>query len=85
MNPIIPPVVLVVWEDAAVKDTGPWAANQDHNYEPHIVSQVGFLLAENEHGIVITQAWHAEQVAARDQIPRGMIRSITELAPKRKR
>jgi hypothetical protein len=82
---VIPPCVLVVWEDAAVKDDGPWAANGEHVYKPHIVAQVGFLLAQTEQGIIITQAWHKETVAARDQIPAGMIRSITVLQPAKER
>lgn len=78
-EPALPPCVLVVWEDAAVRDDGPWAPNQDHVYKPHIVAQVGFLLAHTEQGIIITQSWHSDIVAARDQIPAGMIRSITPL------
>jgi hypothetical protein len=29
----------------------------------------------------LTQAWHPDTIAARDQIPLGMIRSITPLQP----
>ena len=80
-----PPIVLVVWEDAKVLDAGPWAENKTHDYQPHLVHQVGFLLSHTEQGVVLTQAWHPELVAARDQIPLGMIRSMTVLGPKRKR
>jgi hypothetical protein len=87
MNP--PPLVLVVWEDAKQIDAGPWAENKDHDYKAHLVHQVGFLLAHTEDGVILTQAWHPELVGARDQVPIGMIRSITPLqpmsAPKRKR
>lgn len=83
-----PPVVAVVWEDARVMDSGPWAENKDHDYRAHLVHQVGFLLSATDEGIVITQAWHPELVAARDQIPKAMIRSMTVLEaakPPRKR
>lgn len=77
-----PPVVMVEWEDAKVLDSGPWAeTDQEHTYKKHIVHQVGFLLAHTEDGLILTQSWHPELVAARDQIPLGMVRSITPLAP----
>lgn len=76
-----PPVVCVCWEDAKVKDSGPWAENRDHTYEKHLVFQVGFLLSDTDDGLILTQGWHPELVAARDQIPRGMVRSITYLEP----
>jgi hypothetical protein len=79
MNP--PPVVLVVWEDAKQIDSGPWAENKDHVYQKHLVHQVGFLLAHTEEGVILTQAWHPDLVGARDQIPLGMIRSITPQQP----
>jgi hypothetical protein len=76
-----PPIVLVCWEDALVKDSGPWAENKDHTYKPHLVHQVGFLLAHTDEGVILSQAWHPESVAARDQIPLGMLRSMTVLQP----
>lgn len=78
----------MVWEDAAVRDDGPWTENTDHTYKHHIVHQVGFLLAQTDDGIIMSHAWHPDTVAARDQIPRGMIRSMTVLTaakPPRKR
>lgn len=77
----MPPLVMIVWEDAAVIDAGPWAVNEDKPYKPHLVHQVGFLLKHTDEGVQLTQAWHPETVAARDQIPKGMIRSITVLQP----
>jgi len=77
----IPPLVLIVWEDAKVIDDGAWAENKDHDYKPHIFHQVGFLLSHTEQGVIVTQAWHPESVAARDQIPLQMIRSMQVLQP----
>lgn len=76
-----PTVVAIVWEDAKVMDVGPWVENKDHTYQKHLVHQVGFLLSHTEEGVVLTQAWHPESVAARDQIPLAMIRSMTVLQP----
>ena len=76
-----PPVVAIVWEDAKQIDGGPWAENAKHDYQSHLVHQVGFLLAHTDQGVILTQAWHPDLVAARDQIPLGMIRSMTVLEP----
>lgn len=80
-EPEPPPIVAVTWEDAAVIDAGPWVPNEAKAYKPHIVLQVGFLLSCTDEGVILSQAWHPESVAARDQIPRGMIRSMTVLQP----
>ena len=77
-----PPLVLVEWEDAKVLDDGgPWAVNAPTDYRPHLVQQVGFLMLDAPEGIHLTPAWHPELIAARDQIPRAMIRRIVPLAP----
>jgi hypothetical protein len=83
----MPPIVLVIWEDAKVIDDGAWAENKNHDYKPHLVHQVGFLLKHTEEGVLLTQGWHPELVAARDQIPLGMIRSMTvlQVAPEPKK
>jgi hypothetical protein len=81
----MPPLVLCVWEDAKVIDGGAWAENKDHTYKPHLVHQVGFLLSHTDEGVILTQAWHPETVAARDQIPLGMLRSMTVLQPSKGR
>ncbi len=83
-----PPLVLVVWEDAKVLDAGPWAENKEHAYKPHHVYQTGFLLHHDDNGVILTQAWHPDIVAARDQIPIGMIRRMVvlqEAKPPRRR
>lgn len=79
-----PPLVLIVWEDAAVMDSGPWASNEATTYTPRLFEQVGFLLCDEPAGVILTHAWSAETVAAREQIPRGMIRSMTVLKAQRK-
>jgi len=79
LPPAAPPLVLVQWEDATLKDDGPWADNKDHTYEPKLFISVGFLLFEGKEGVILTSAWSPDTVAARDQIPRGMVRKITRL------
>jgi len=74
-----PPIVLVVWQDANVIDASPWADNVPVEFKPHIVQQVGYLMQQSDEGVILTQAWHPEIIAARDQIPAGMIRSVTFL------
>ena len=76
-----PPLVLVVWEDARTLDGGPWVLNEPREYKPHLVTQVGFLLSHTEQGIIMSQAWRPEFLAAPYQIPLGMVRSMTLLEP----
>lgn len=80
MNP--PPVVCVVWEDAkAFAEAGAWVENKPREYKPHLFCTVGFLTLDEEQGVHITGSWHADIISPPDQIPRGMIRSITYLQP----
>lgn len=79
-----PPMVCVTWEDASQMDSTVWVENSGkHEYTPHIHCQVGFLLRSTRRGIVIVSTWSQELVSQRDSIPRGMIRSIEYLEPKR--
>jgi hypothetical protein len=76
-----PPMVAGLWEDARVVADGTWVENKQRPYIPHLVHQVGFILLDEPAGIHMVSAWHPELTAAPDQIPRGMIRSITPLGP----
>lgn len=78
----VPPMVLVIWEDAKVIDSGEtWVDNKPAEYKPHLFHQVGFLTLMNDDGLHLTAAWSDDQIARRDQIPRAMVRSITYLEP----
>jgi hypothetical protein len=74
---------MVRWEDATELDTTAWVQEVSHDYKPDeaLVNSVGFLLHESDKGVVLTSAWceGGEQVARREQIPRGMIRKIVRL------
>lgn len=74
-----PPLVLVTWEDAKLLDDSAWAENKNHDYKPMIFESVGFLLSDTPEGVILTSAWSEEMVAARDQIPRGMILKVKKL------
>lgn len=74
-----PPLVLVTWEDAKVLDDSAWAENTNHDYKPMIFESVGFLLSDTPQGVILTSAWSDDMVAARDQIPRGMILKVKKL------
>ena len=81
-----PPLVLVQWEDALVRGDTTWVSSKDlEGYKPQIFYSVGFLITDCDEGVVLTPAWSPDMVAAGEQIPRGMIRSVTPLQPKRKR
>lgn len=74
-----PPLVLVTWEDAKVMDDAAWTNNSDHDYKSLVFESVGFLLSDTPEGVILTSAWSEEIVAARDQIPRGMILKVRKL------
>ena len=76
-----PPIVLVQWEDASAPDEGAWVENADHSYKPHIFQTVAFLLYDGPDGVTLTSSWSEKLVAARDFIPRGMVRKIKKLKP----
>jgi hypothetical protein len=71
-------LVYVVWEDATELDVTAWAEHEeDFVYTPVCCKQVGFLLYDGPEGIVVTNGVIEDgTVARRNQIPRGMIRSI---------
>ncbi len=77
--------VLVEWEDASVEDIGPWVDQE--NAKPLVAKvfrQVGFLLEDTPECIVLTCAMErlgSGLMASRERIPRGMVRSIVDLAP----
>lgn len=85
-----PKAVLVVWEDAHSED-GPWVATDTMKpLVPMVFAQVGWLVEEDDSCVVLSSAVEASGdskiIAARERIPRGMVRSVTELSPpKRKR
>lgn len=71
-------LICVHWEDACELDDSPWGwMPDDFVYEPTMCIQVGFLLYDGPEGIVISNGVMKDgTVARRNQIPRGMIRSI---------
>lgn len=79
--------VIVEWEDASVDADGPWVDQEAcHPMQPKLFKQLGFLLEDTAECIVLTHAMEGPGkglMASRERIPRGMVRSITELAPKR--
>lgn len=76
---VTPPLLWVEWEDATLLDAGPWSENKDHKYEAKHFVSVGFCLYDGPEGIILTSAWSVDTVAARDQIPRGMVRKVKKL------
>lgn len=74
--------VLVVWEDAYDLDAEIWNARGEQEApEPCLVKQVGFILWQDEHRVVLTSGFTDDMVMRRFVIPNGMIRSITMLYP----
>lgn len=78
-------IVAVTWEDAHTESEGPWVWQKEAKpLAAKIFHQVGFLLEDTPECIVLTSAMEpgAEGLmASRERIPRGMVRSIVDLAP----
>ena len=77
--------VYVIWEDASELDVTAWTEHDEgFVYTPVLCTQVGFVLYDGPEGLILTEAFTSNgEVARRNQIPRGMIRSIewlTELS-----
>lgn len=79
---MIPPLVLITWEDAAQLDAETWVHATNHTYVPVVFQQVGYLLSDEPAGVVITSCWSPDAIGPRDQIPRGMIIEMRPLAAK---
>lgn len=72
--------VLVIWHDAADADEGPWVDRASApKIESVIFHQVGYLLAIEEHDIVLVACVGKEQMGVRSQIPIATIKSMVEL------
>jgi hypothetical protein len=71
-------LVYIVWEDACELDDTPWGVqDEDFVYEPTLCHQVGFLLYNGPEGVVISNGVMMDGIVARrNQIPKGMIRSM---------
>jgi len=79
-------IVLVEWEDASVLDTETWVARASApEARATVFSQVGFLLEDTPAHVVLTCTMGEQLMGARTRIPRGMVRSVTRLEPKRPR
>lgn len=78
-------IVAVVWEDAHTESDGPWVWQAEAKpLTAKIFHQVGFLLEDTPECIVLTCAMEPTGqglMASRERIPRGMVRSIVDLAP----
>lgn len=71
---------LIEWEDARVLDDSHWVGvTETSTYTPLIMKTLGYLLYDGPEGVIVTSTISDNCFATRDQIPRGMIRSIIEL------
>lgn len=75
-----PQMVLVVWEDAKMLDAEAWVANTPiKETKPCIIHTVGFLFHADEERMVLVESWNEDITGPRQQIPRGMVRSVHNL------
>lgn len=77
-----PPIALVEWEDAYTLDSTAWVAKQPAKWSAYVVHTVGFILYDGPEGVIVTDSSTHDQTGPRCQIPRGMIHSVTYVAPK---
>jgi hypothetical protein len=69
-------LVEVVWEDACEVDDTAWVFTDEPVYSPRLVMQVGYVVSDNDCGLILTSAYTENQQGRRMQIPRGMIREV---------
>jgi hypothetical protein len=74
---VYPPIVKVVWEDAA-HDTLGWGESLEKAkaFQVPVIVSVGYLVAENEKGLKICQSITDDAIAQTLVIPRKMIISV---------
>lgn len=74
-------LVRVVWEDASVVDDDTWN-HKDSLPQPKVIifDQVGWLMELTAHHVVLSACVGETMISARDRIPAGMVRSITEFS-----
>lgn len=73
-------IVCCIWEDAGELDEGPWTFREDAKpSSPFIFHQVGYLYELTHEAVVLTACIGEEQMGPRSRIPRGMVKSLTEL------
>lgn len=69
-------IVCVTWWDALA--VAMWCKKTEP-MEAQICVTVGFLVAEDEHHVMVAATVSDDEYIAAQQIPRGLIRSITEI------
>ncbi len=77
-----PVPVLIEWEDAYAEGGDVW----DHDPNPPrecIVKQLGWLVYQDDERVALVSGYADGAAQNRFVIPVGMIRSITELAPRK--
>lgn len=75
------PPVIVIWDDASTEDPSEHFDPEDCEYEPSIYRNIGFLIKEEEEGIVLAIELCPETGSCRGKmnLPRGMIKDIIYL------
>jgi hypothetical protein len=84
----LPRLAVVEWEDAHDQDGGvAWVDNpgKEEPWAAYIVISVGFVLYDGPEGMRLTSAWSKDVIGHRDNIPRGMIRKVSWLNPRKAR
>lgn len=66
------PLVEVQWKDA--QTTHGWESEDEHVFEVPVVTTIGFLIKENEDGLVIASTVGSDKTHnSRITIPKGMV------------
>ena len=81
----LPPLVMVVWEDAA-HDTIGWGEGLEEavKFELPLVLSVGWLMAQNKRGVKIAQSLTDDNVAQTLVVPKRMIKKLVKLPSRKK-
>lgn len=82
------PIVVVEWSDAYGDGQEQWFEGSEVTHDPLVVKTIGYMMKNDDIGVTLWQDMCKEDGSSyrgKTVIPKGMIRSVTELQPKRKR
>jgi hypothetical protein len=79
------PVYAIIWDDA--ESDSSWREEHEISLKPTLAMTFGFLLAQNDDYVIIGDSYFLEGkvISNTTKIPRGMIKSMTEVTVKEKK
>lgn len=71
------PLVIVTWDDAFTAESGITLQDVTAHHKPEVITTIGWVLRDNEVGIMLANEFYDETYRGRTFIPRGMVKTMT--------